>query len=306
METQQKVHNPSTFVALMTYGGVEPEAVACMVRDCSFAATIAADKRYGNGPGWKLTYQGPHGDALVDRSRAMVVKFFMENEQVKDHDVLVMIDHDMEWIGPSKDYEGDLLHLARKAWETKSIVGAIISKKARGEGIASMLRTETVTIGSDEIVPAYYMGAGMTAYHRDVVRAVYESMGEVGPGFRPVWLPMVVPHPVDGNPLHLSEDWALSYRAEELGYKSWGACKPIVTHWGRYGFTVIGDSQPQPKPAEVPQEAPQEYPALIPGPVNISLLYATRGRKGVTEKIEQWRQLASGDHNIEVIVSDGP
>jgi len=318
---------PKTMVAVFAYGGVWPMTMVSVVRDLCRAATAmgvvshrdeAARVGYtATGPAkdmrpWQVSLSIPHGDALIDRARSICARDFLKT----DNEVLLMIDHDLEWTGADADYEGDLLHLARLAAQTKGIVGGVVSKRTRGEGVATLFKKEqTLNMGAPETIEAHYVGSAFTAYHRDVVQAVSDSMIEMQPGFKPTFLPCVVDHPVGNAKLHLSEDWAFCHRASHLGFPVHVSTRPIVGHWGHYKYTVTADSESAEATAqrEAADNPPDNFPAVPrdnvshetnAAPLTISLLHATRGRPAKARAAyDAWMSRASGAHNLEYILS---
>jgi len=335
---------PKTMVALFAYGGIVPQTHVCMDRDMAFAATttgiysavsemqkvgfIPSGRMEGIKP-WEVAQVIPPGDALIDRCRAITARDFLKT----DCEVLVMLDHDMDWWGAGKDffgepYEGDILHIARAAARLKAIVGAVVSKKARGQGVAVIWKEpRDIDLGKEEFIEVHQVGAAFTAYHRSVLQAVSDSMEEVPPGFKPIFLPAVATHPQNKDEkLHLSEDWALVHRAQQLGCKAYVSTKPLITHWGPYGYTVLKDSNvmeeadkgsggwkaiPRKETTEKltnasalpPDSTPMKAaPKAASGPLKISVIHPTRGRpKMAAESYCRRMDAISGLHNIEYI-----
>jgi hypothetical protein len=336
-----EMDNPKTLIAVFAYGNVWAQTLLCLIRDCTYAAWNTARSNLlaemqqahakvegvGEADEWSILLHTPHQDALIDRARSICIKNFLDKEECKDFDVLVMLDHDMEWVGANgSDYPGDILHVTRRAHDSQNICGAVISKKAKHQGVACLWKQPGVyNLGTDGFVPVHYVGAGMTAYPRKALQAVVDAgvdweidgeirnIKEIPPGFTPSCLPTIVVHPYAGQGdipedeyLHLSEDWALCHRAEKVGYQSEIALRPLVTHFGQKGFTVVGDSQPE-EPSPPPVEG-GDYPAVAKAsdndPVKISLIHATRGRpeKALAAR-EMWYQRMTGDYNVEYIFS---
>jgi hypothetical protein len=333
--------NPKTVIALFAYGNIWPQTFLCAIRDCTYAAYNTARANLVRDLGekgvavdgalsadlWPVTLHTPHQDALIDRCRAVTAKQFLART---DADVLVMVDHDLSWQGATADgYEGDILHMARRCHERQRIVGAVISKKAVGQGVACLWREAGMhEIGKEGFVPVHYVGAALTCYPRAAIQAVSDAgvemlidgkqqrVKDIPPGFAPIFLPMVVRHPFAGQAgmpsdatLHLSEDWAFCHRAEQLGYPSEVALRPLVEHWGTRSFTVVGDALPpggDHVPGLTPLPGGGEHPA-VPGsakPTLISLIHATRGRPPLARQARAvWMDRASGDHNLEYILS---
>jgi len=330
---------PATTYALFGYGGIIKQTHALsnqMMAFFSERAAGAAAVRHLAGKGvdvskmfspnvWPVTAMTPGDDALIDRTRATVAKQFLES----DNEVLLMIDHDIEWVNASHEtgYEGDPLHLCRLAAETRGTVGAIISKKVIGQGIASMFGDAITTpIGQDGAFSSPVVGSGMTAYHRDVVEDVWETMlkweclGRIpAPGYVPIFMPNLALHPnAPGDLIVNSEDWAFCERGRRLGYVSYLATRPKTGHWGQYKYEVDKDAAPQQPvaaPAPVPPSGQGLEPAAVPrgdhgggavdlSEIKISLLHATRGRPEMALAAhDKWVEMASGEVTLEYIFS---
>ena len=328
---------PPTTFALFGYGGILKQTHAKANQMLAFfseraggASIWSAAKSKGIDLGgigipqpavWPMTSMVPGDDALIDRSRAMTGKAFLES----NNEVLLMVDHDIEWnnADPEKGYEGDMLHLCLLAAETKGIVGGIVPKKVRGEGIASMVGAEiTSPLGQDGIFESPVVGSGMTAYHRDVIQDIWDHVrdwdcrGEIpAPGYVPIFMPNLARHPHAPDKMIVnSEDWALCERGRRLGHKSYLASRPVTTHWGMYGYTVAKDAAPDsaqghvqsaPEPA-APPPGDMGYPAVPrqAEPVTFSLCHATRGRPEMALAArEMWYERASSEHHYEYIFS---
>ena len=329
---------PSTTFALFGYGGINKNTHAMANQAISFHSEKAAGAAAVNllrskgvdvsglfSPRlWPVTLMVPGDDALIDRSRAMVAKAFLES----DNEVLLMVDHDIEWTNPdaATGYEGDLLHLARLAAATRGTVGSVISKKVIGEGIASMFGSAiTSPIGSDGCFHSPVVGSGMTAYHRCVVEEVWDTMlqwecyGKIpAPGYVPIFMPNIALHPnAPGELIVNSEDWAFCERGRRLGHFSYLATRPNTKHWGMYPFTVdkdAGPQQPQTAPGPVPVPATGLEPKAVEDAteghglalrdITISLCHATRGRPEMALAArEKWLERASGEVNLEYLFS---
>jgi hypothetical protein len=302
---------PSTAIALFAYGGLHQATAMCWTRDLTCAAQwtakhdVAADLRRAGQPVeydgffWPARILTPGQDALIGRSRSRVATEFLKGN---DCAVLVMIDHDITWQGASEDYEGDIAHLARLSAEHTAIVGAIISKKQKGEGIASMIDARNgveFTIGKPGLIDAPNVGSGMTAYPRVILQALYDKLGgEIPPGFCPMFMEAVVDHPLRPmDRLHVSEDWIASDLAKRLGYRSLLATRPVTGHIGDHTYTVIGDAYPAnmitTDVAPIEPEAPK---------ATFSLLHATRWRPRHAQAArDMWTSRASGKHSVEYI-----
>lgn len=258
------------------YGGLHPMTDQCFTRDL-IGHLKDPDHTY------EIHLGACYNDALIDRARSSVAEGFLKSNM----DVLVMVDHDLSWEA------GDMLRIARKAHELQGIVGAAVSKRNRGEGIASVI-TEPGSwqVGTDRIVNASYVGSAFTAFPRKVVEAVASSMRNTVQGFRPMFIPDT--SIFKDNPSldwYESEDWAFCRRALDLGFKCYVDLKPQVGHWGVKCYTV-GD-------AYEGIDRTQFFK-----PPTFSLIHATRGRPEMAIKArENWLSRASGLHSIQYIYS---
>jgi len=306
---------PSAALAVFAYGGVLPRTHVCVVRDVAHFARLAGERdaceklRSNNVPVeyagqiWQLSYHQVGQDALIGRSRSRVATDFLK---AKSESVLIMVDHDITWQGPGEGYEGDLAHIARLAAEHNAVVGAMISKKVKGEGIASMIDTGGMTldiaVGSPGLVESPNVGSGMTAYPRSILQAIYDKLGgDVPPGFCPMFVEAVVDHPLDARQkLHVSEDWIVTDMARKLGFKTYLATRPITGHVGEHVYTVLEDAFP----ADMVTYDRQPEPEPVKAKPVISLLHATRWRpQAAQDAHDVWMARASGEYEIEYIYS---
>lgn len=262
--------------ALFCYGGLHPLTYINLERDMFDALTHPEDTSYS------LTRAAWWNDALIDRCRGMAAEQFLKF----GCDVMVMIDHDLAW------KPGDVVYIAKKAWEKQAIVGAAVAKRQKGSGIASVVASSgSYRIGSDDLVEAPYVGSAFTAVPRQIVEAVARDLPATVQGFRPMFTPMVAPcrdPSNEGGFDYLSEDWAFCRRATDKGYRCFISMKPIIEHHGDYAYTIEDVL-----PTKVDKSPP-----------TFSLIHATRGRPAqAVEAHATWMRLASGNHPIEYIVS---
>jgi hypothetical protein len=187
-------------------------------------------------PGVNVNYVAHWNDALIDRCRSLAATRFLE---YTNDDVMVMIDHDITF------QAGSVVRLAKKALETNAIVAAMISKKSRGQGIASRLKVKPELVKmppADFLYESSYPGSGFCAYPRDLVLAVAKSVPRVYQGFIPMFIPTLAKHTNEQLETeeweYLSEDWAFVKRASELGYKSYIDCWPKCGHVGPYEYKI--------------------------------------------------------------------
>ncbi len=208
-------------LCLMTYGGVAPPMLDSLLKD------LPADEL-----AWTATVES--GDAAIDRARSIAATKFLDT----DCNVMVMLDHDVSW------RPGDLGHLAQQALETQGIVGALVSKRALGQGIGGRLPVDCDLADSDrtliELGEDYYVGGAVMAIHRPVFESLLPDFPMVSAGFRPFFLPMVKQRIADQELDYLSEDWAICARAREKGHPVHATTLPRIVHHGQFGYTVDG------------------------------------------------------------------
>ncbi|MEE9366916.1 MAG: hypothetical protein V3W44_09540 [Dehalococcoidales bacterium] len=212
-------------LALMAYGGVMPQTVASVCASMLFGVP--------NGIKWQLFVGGD--DAAIDRARSKAAGIFLANP---GSECLVMIDHDMTW------QTGDLIHLAEECVSRQAIVGAVCSKRAFGQGYGGRFpETDVpVEIGSSALIPLpedYYVGGAVLAIPRAALEALVDTLPLVRGGDWPFFMPMVKRHKELGIDEYLSEDWAFVHRCREAGFDCLATMKPIITHYGEYGFTIF-------------------------------------------------------------------
>ena len=221
-----------------------------------------------------MTYSRFSGDALISRSRSRVLGNFYYQ---KHSDVLVMVDHDIEW------RPGDLCHIAEQAFEQNALVGGLYCKRAFKRGWASTLKAEgAVRFGEapGQLLQTPSLATGFLAIPYKAIEAIVENLyidspaylarmeelhkdGRIGEMlllhdlsiskiqdgawqtpefdyfdfFRCFRLPTNNPD----KPTYcqfLSEDWSFSHRALYCGIKSYISTLPVITHHGHHGYTV--------------------------------------------------------------------
>ena len=247
-----------TVLALFSYGGLEEPTIDAVLGELSWCSTNQKN----------VAYHRISGDALIERSRSRAVGKFLKT----DSDVMVMIDHDMEW------RPGDMYHVAEQAFEKNALVGGLYSKRAMGRGWSSRVPIDgEVEFGKPGLVETQALATGFMAIPRTVVEGVLEQLDIT----REVW-PEKFKAAVDAKdhelistlqdlsiaPIadgayrkvdfeyhdyfrciransqvkdsyqFLSEDWSFAVRANHCGFKSYISTKPILIHHGNYGYTI--------------------------------------------------------------------
>lgn len=208
--------------------------VDSIIGELSFAPD---DKKLYGDSG--VAYSRVSGDALISRSRSRGASHFLDNQP--DSDVLVMIDHDIEW------RSGDAAHIAQKARETGAIVGGLYCKRRFGNGFASRTEKFEMRLGDDKLLPAVYVATGFMAIPRSALEAVQEKIDDVIPvsdgpahNYRTFFSCMTRPHTVipEANE-YLSEDWSFCERAKQAGVELYISSFPILNHYGDYPYRQV-------------------------------------------------------------------
>jgi hypothetical protein len=175
-------------------------------------------------------------DSSAARARSEVATGFLRSGD----DVMVMVDSDVLCA------EGDIEYVAAAALESKGLVGAVVSKKAPGQGFGGRFNDGKVhELYSDEIVKLekhQYLGGALIAFHKSVLREmVKKSIVHYCPlqGFWPFFCEDVIKNEELGCHEHLSEDWAFCHRAQEAGKPVLALMRPVTVHEGRALFTAL-------------------------------------------------------------------
>jgi hypothetical protein len=235
-------------LAFFPYGGIEGRTFDCLVREL-LAALRRPDRV-------EVRYRRVPGDALVSRSRSIVLSEFLAGGD----DVLFMLDHDLDWP------ESMLVETCLQAAAEQAIVGGFYSVRARGVGFSGRLRDEGVVVrpGDDRLYEAEFLGGGFMAVpraaierihaaglrHRDepagrrdlaLHSCVYNNDVEFWDFCRPL---TVESRRWPGKHEYLSEDWALCYRAADAGVRTLYWAKPVLLHLGTYGYKMSESAPP--------------------------------------------------------------
>lgn len=219
------------FCSLFAYGGVEPITHSCIIAELLAASQIHPDVE------WRLV---THIEGSIDMARSGKLEDFLRS----DCDVMVMIDHDMEWT------PGDVAALGKKAVEHVAIVATIASRRSFHNGHNIHLDANVgFTLGKDELIEVPSMGAGIMAVPRRLMERVIPVLKRhPDPAYR---ITRCSPPPVDfydlfrptvvsvkGVATYCGEDSSFCLRVRAGGGKVLLWTKPIVKHHGTYGFTV--------------------------------------------------------------------
>lgn len=177
--------------------------------------------------GWPVTLR--YGDALIDRARAKAVSDWYRNETT---DVFLMIDDDIVFSAE------DAVRVVDLAREKRSIAcGAY--PVGGGEHMASRgWPGQELHWGAEfEPVEIRWPATGFMAVHRDVVKALTESMPICYVTQPDAFWPMFQPFALGDN--YLSEDYAFGQRALDLGFPTWMDPKTILHHLKIQALSVL-------------------------------------------------------------------
>lgn len=185
-------------------------------------------------------------DALIGRSRSIMCTEFLKT----DADVMIIIDDDIVF-DPA-----DFWKIVEGARDTRGIYGGAYVTRSTEPHLTS----RSFADGQEQIFAAgpvrrpieyQYLATGFWAVHRDVMESMIgaefqdaygvHKIEEVALGadrpFYPFFSPFVARED-DGRLHYLSEDWAYSNRARQLGHKVWVDLSIILQHMGLYPYTV--------------------------------------------------------------------
>lgn len=182
-----------------------------------------------------LRYGCHAGDALVSRARARVASDFLKGGL---GDVLLMLDSDIVF-EPEQ-----VLAMCERAAKERAIVGAQYPCRTLG----AMKPSSVPAAGShvryggtfSGLVRSEYLATGCMAVHSSVLLALARSMPQVHPStmaFWPMFDPMVV-NGAEGEPIYLSEDYALCERARAAGFGVWLDPSVRLKHIGQHAFRL--------------------------------------------------------------------
>lgn len=191
--------------------------------------------------GWRT--QIHTNDALISRVRSIAVSKWLRES---DGDVFLMIDSDIAFTPRDAD---KVVALAREkrgvacgAYPVRG--GSHLACRQLVEPGSTFADLPILQFGPEKPpVQISYAGTGFFAAHRDVCEAIAATMplchGNYDWGFWPMFMCMTRPSPFDASITeYLSEDWAFSQRAIDLGYEVWLEPSALLTHMGQIGFDI--------------------------------------------------------------------
>lgn len=184
----------------------------------------------------------PHfNDALIERARAINATYFLRET---DCDVHLSIDGDIEGFTPK-----DVLEVCQQA-ETHDIVsGVYVTRGRKMEGLpercfpASFFEDGVrVEMAHDATpVPCQWAATGFMAVHRRVFEELAKGLTLYHPNEAWAFYRFYEPMPGeddDGNPILLSEDYALCERARAAGFGVYLNPRIRLGHIGPYSYRL--------------------------------------------------------------------
>jgi hypothetical protein len=200
----------------------------------------------------EFTWHPVLNDAAIDRARSRAATYFLEQT---DDDVLLSIDSDID----ARDE--DALTICRQAMEYDVVSGMYVTR-SRFEGIPAsrLLLDERIEFARDHTPREIRWAAGgFVAIHRRVFERLAQEpdmpvLHPSDPTFRmrPFYLPMVGENE-QGEPMYISEDWAVCERARRVGFKVYVNPAIRLAHIGacRYTLDDLYGKAPEVKPMAI-------------------------------------------------------
>jgi hypothetical protein len=168
----EKRYYPSVKLYQFCYNDPIAIQTQCLLREMGAAGSRGAT----------MVHRIQSNSCLVDKQRSIALTDFMRNS---NEEVAFFLDHDMQW------GEGDMMETARLAYELKSVVGCVASKRAFGKGTNLYVDKEEaedgeVVIGSGEHIPrkCTTIGTGFMAIDRSVPERLWATYIIYGDNFK--------------------------------------------------------------------------------------------------------------------------
>jgi hypothetical protein len=180
-----------------------------------------------------------NGDGNLPRVRSIQAAVW-RNEWDKGNcfDCITFMDDDISFVPESLEY---LIQ------DDKPIVGGIYTFKSQHPYYTGRVCTRLmtgVTVTDKEAFEVEYLNGGFIMVQASTMLDLMDkynhlqfTLGENNPsGVKKAW---AIHCPFVHNGLFLSEDWALSQRARDAGYKIYGDLRCSITHWsGEFGYKI--------------------------------------------------------------------
>lgn len=215
-------------------GGATASLLLCAYRDIS-PETNGCIMALRN-EGWR--FFAKYGDALIDRSRALVVsQWFRETAD----DVFVMVDNDIVFAPEAAEI------LANRCRAGCDVIGGVYPARDGGHLILRGEDGEPIA-GPDlfgpglEPVRTRHVGTGFMAVHRKVIAALVETLPLCHAAHPWAFWPMFQPYPTEdpatGGWNYLSEDYAFCDRVRALGFGVWTERTIALGHLSQVQVTL--------------------------------------------------------------------
>lgn len=227
---------PTVYIGSAVWRTVEPLHLKSLV-------PLLRDPSYGYFP--------QVGDALIERARGISASYFLRYTK---GDVHLSLDSDIcEFTKEAID------QMCEQAVEY-GIVGAVYIGRSTMRTFPTSLFEEglKVTFDTDPTpVPVLWAATGCLAVHRRVFEAMAETLpllheADEQRAFYPFYQTMIHDDP-DGGKILLSEDYAFSQRARDLGFKSYINPSIRVAHIGQYAHRLedLAQQMLEPQPLSI-------------------------------------------------------
>lgn len=257
------------FLSVFSYGGLHHRTF-----DALFAECLQLQAK-------KVKYELRHvgDDALISRTRSKAMTDFLHRS---DCDVFFMLDHDIAWTPGDILATCDLVHLKKVSiggfYSTRARGVGIAGRLKASQ--------KTIYPGKDELHEAEFLPGGFVAFPRKAVEAVAAhgarcskmvDLLDSGHGETDAGLDTLLVHDIAGAALrecihfdgktsflnffgpivmpstlapgkweYLSEDWSMSRRLTLAGQPQFLWSKPVLAHFGEYGFNLFEAAQGAP------------------------------------------------------------
>ncbi len=175
-------------------------------------------------------------EALIDRSRSIHATKALE----EGYDILVFIDDDIRFRAE------DLYQLIREASERQTVVGCLYTKRKYPIELVGCPLDGPQDLkmgGAGGVMPVRYVGTGLMAIPRIVLKKLSESLPKLRTGAilddggeLHIW-PFFMPFACDG--VYLSEDYAFCQRAKESGFEILADTSIILGHVGEHIYSAF-------------------------------------------------------------------
>jgi len=202
-----------------------------------FTATQQATNHIQQTLGMRVMLAPFVGDSLVSRARNEAFAAFLYSKckyfLFVDDDIAIPVDGITKLVQAEKDIIGGLYRLKR---EDKVLAARALSPFSVKEKHNS----------PDQIVEMQYISTGCFMITREMAQTMWDSYQELAYTANEKETDkerVAVFQPYIYNGEYLSEDWAFCQRAIDIGYKIYGHCGVLCSHWGLSEYNFKGISE---------------------------------------------------------------